>query len=428
MQKCRNIDELNNITVSADYRWNKDDSRQLMMHSIHVYPAKFPPMIAAEAFKYAEEEGVNTHSVADYFCGCGTVALESKKRGLPFWGCDINPVAVLIAKSKTFHYDIEKLREYYMEIRENCDRIRLSNIYEDCYSAATERMKYWFSEKTYKELYCLKTAIENIDDTEAYLSAFQCIFSSILKNASKWLQKSIKPQIDPKKKEADVGKLFAYQSERFIKAAEEVNRTIDTDTVVDIQHRDFLSVFSAKKSDLLITSPPYVTSYEYADLHQLSSIWLGYADDYRTLRKGSIGSSYQCQNVQLETLPLNTTGKSIVKKLMELEVAPAKIKAIGRYYSNMEQVVRKSTTLINSNGMAIFVIGDSEYKGVKLLNSKHLIEAMMEYGYSDIKIGKRTIEKCMCVPFRDKSGKFTSKTTSTSEIYHEEFVISGRIR
>jgi hypothetical protein len=27
---------------------------------------------------------------------------------------------------------------------------------------------------------------------------------------------------------------------------------------------------------LVITSPPYVTSYEYADLHQLTSIWLGY--------------------------------------------------------------------------------------------------------------------------------------------------------
>ena len=26
--------------------------------------------------------------------------------------------------------------------------------------------------------------------------------------------------------------------------------------------------------DMIITSPPYVTSYEYADLHQLSSLWL----------------------------------------------------------------------------------------------------------------------------------------------------------
>ena len=31
--------------------------------------------------------------------------------------------------------------------------------------------------------------------------------------------------------------------------------------------------------DLVITSSPYVTSYEYADIHQLSTIWLDLADD-----------------------------------------------------------------------------------------------------------------------------------------------------
>lgn len=53
---------------------------------------------------------------------------------------------------------------------------------------------------------------------------------------------------------------------------------------------NFLEEKNLPKTDLIITSPPYVTSYEYADLHQLSSLWLGYTEDYRDLRKGSIGS------------------------------------------------------------------------------------------------------------------------------------------
>ena len=41
-----------------------------------------------------------------------------------------------------------------------------------------------------------------------------------------------------------------------------------------------------------MTSPPYVTSYDYADIHQLSALWLGYASDYRTLRKEHAGNQY----------------------------------------------------------------------------------------------------------------------------------------
>lgn len=70
---------------------------------------------------------------------------------------------------------------------------------------------------------------------------------------------------------------------------------------------------------MLITSPPYVTSYEYADLHQLSSLWLGYADDYRDLRKGSIGSVYNVEDYQIKVDDLNEVGKSIVNQLLNNE-------------------------------------------------------------------------------------------------------------
>ena len=48
----------------------------------------------------AEEKGMEVKTVADVFCGCGTTAVEAKKNGKDFWGCDINPVATLIAQVK----------------------------------------------------------------------------------------------------------------------------------------------------------------------------------------------------------------------------------------------------------------------------------------------------------------------------------------
>lgn len=42
---------------------------------------------------------------------------------------------------------------------------------------------------------------------------------------------------------------------------------------------------------MIVTSPPYVTSYEYADLYQLTLYWLGHLDELAQFHKKFIGSS-----------------------------------------------------------------------------------------------------------------------------------------
>ena len=89
--------------------WNKSSEPELKVHRIHAYPAKFPAFIATKAFQFAEEEGVRVRTVGDGFCGCGTVAFEARRGGIDFWGCDINPVATLIARTKSRSYSLSKL-------------------------------------------------------------------------------------------------------------------------------------------------------------------------------------------------------------------------------------------------------------------------------------------------------------------------------
>ena len=193
-----------------------------------------------------------------------------------------------------------------------------------------------------------------------------------------------------------------------------------------INCKNFLTIDNLPCVDLIVTSPPYVTSYEYADLHQLSSLWLGYANDYRELRKGSIGSVYNSNDFTIDFNKLNETGKGIVKSLQVSDKALSKVKSVARYFIDMQDAVEKCFRMLNKNGMIFFVVGDTEYKGVKIQNSKHLIEAMEQNGYKDIKIAKRTISKGICVPYRDEKGKFSTDKTKR-KVYHEEFIISGRV-
>ena len=123
----------------------------------------------------------------------------------------------------------------------------------------------------------------------------------------------------------------------------------DGSSAVDILTQNFLKLDNAPQNiDLLITSPPYVTSYEYADLHQLSSLWLGYADDYRELRNGSIGSTQHDLDFNREIKRLNTVGSQIVFGLFDQD--KAKARAAANYFLDMQAVSRRCYSLLRREG------------------------------------------------------------------------------
>lgn len=416
------LDSVDQVVVEEE--WNNSENTQLSMHNIHAYPAKFPAFIAQKAFDYAEAEGVHISKVADIFCGCGTVALEAKAHGKDFWGCDINPVATLIAKVKSESYDIDLIKNYYRKISLAYPNIKaLATAYE----IANDRLKYWFTQGSFLQLLRLKMAIElNVPESK-YLDAFYCLFSSILKAASKWLTKSIKPQVDPNKKEIVVWDAFVQQYNKFVKAVEQINENSNCNSTISIENENFLEATDVPDVDLIISSPPYVTSYEYADLHQLSSLWLEYAEDYRDLRQGSIGSLYNSEGYTINLERLNSVGQRIVTELLATQSATAKVRSVARYYMDIQQAIQKCSKMLENGGMALFVVGDTEYKGVKIKNSEHLIQVLVDEGFSDIKAAKRRISNKLLTPYRDECGRFSSDKSSRT-IYHEEYIISGRMR
>jgi methylase of polypeptide subunit release factors len=180
------------------------------------------------------------------------------------------------------------------------------------------------------------------------------------------------------------------------------------------------------KVDLIVSSPPYVTSYEYADLHQLSALWLGYATDYRELRNGSIGSAYNSVDFNIENCGLNEEGEKVLEDLQATDTELSQIKSVARYYSDIQSATRRCSEMIRKNGMVLFVVGDTEYKGAKIMNSKHLIQTLRDNNFSDIKIAKRRISRKILTPYRDEKGRFSTDSSKRS-VYHEEYIISGRM-
>lgn len=407
--------------VPVDDFWNTGSTKEQKMHRIHAYPAKFPAFITSKALEYAKSAGLKVNSVADIFCGCGTTAFEAKRNKISFWGCDINPVATLIAKTKSRKYQQARLISYYNLISEEFKRA--VKVKPGNYKFASERLAYWFPKKQYEDLYLLREAIlSNTSSKSPYRQFFLCAFSNILKPASMWLTKSIKPQIDPYKNPGKVATLFDAQFDLMLSANAEneqhnsVKSTIITGSFLDE------GVF-APKVDMIITSPPYVTSYEYADLHQLSSLWLGYVDDYRELRDGTIGSLHHDYNFDRELKRLNETGYKVVTQL--LSCFRSKARSVAKYFLDMQGVAEKSYSLVEPGGIAVFVIGNTEYKSIKIDNAKHLSESLLSSGFTELSVTKRKISNKILTPYRDGKGKFTSTSTGR-KVYSEEFIVIAR--
>ena len=416
------ITDIKNIdfdSIPIDSFWNTGE-KELKMHRIHAYPAKFPAFITTKALDYARKNYIKTNKIADVFCGCGTVAFEAKRCNIDFWGCDINPVATMIAKVKSRKYQSWRLKKYYEAILEAFDN---SSINEICYNSSNERIRYWFDQVHYDDLFRLKFIIEESTPSESdYRLFFICAFSNILKSTSHWLTKSIKPQVDPNKQHANVLDAFKKQCKFMIAANNKSDVTGNSSN--DIITASILDSSIKKPNvDMIITSPPYVTSYEYADLHQLSALWLGYAKDYRELREGSIGSRHHVYNFERELKRLNNTGSRIVFKL--LDQYKSKASSVAKYYLDMEQVASTCYSMLNDDGMALFVIGNTEFKGIKIDNACHLAESLQNSGFSEIFVTKRKISKKILTPYRDQQGRFT-KDSGGRKIYSEEFILIGR--
>lgn len=403
--------------IESNGDWDVDYASESKIHKIHSYPAKFPAFLATRALEYARSQGVSPKRIADIFCGCGTVAYEARREELDFWGCDINPVATLIASVKSSYCDPELFLKYHDLIIANFDTV---DIETDFSLRRTNRLLYWFKFDQFQALAKLRNSIYlTMRDKSAYSDAFLCAFSAILKSTSQWRQRSTKPQVDRDKCPKDVLKEFSKQCVFMAKAwgaskpDGKTTSEIVNGNIMDVQAPDELM-------DMIITSPPYVTSYEYADLHQLSSLWLGFAEDYRDLRDGSIGSGANSVDLRKELKNLNEVAYQVVFSLYSKD--PLAARSAARYYLDMQQVAKRCFSFLRPGGLAFFVIGDTKQSGVKLDNAAHLTESLMKAGFKKVMATKRTISNKLHTPYREDNGRFSQQKLSKM-VYSEEYIL-----
>jgi DNA modification methylase len=391
--------------VEIDPSWAFADKTRrettYLTHGYHRYPAKFIPQVVSRLLNdYTDEMNM----VVDPFGGCGTTIVESKLMGRRSLGVDINPVAALIAKVKTTPLQPLILERSFAALQKDTARFDARKDYS---APTSEKINYWFSHAQKNKLAFILSRIQTIENKNIS-DFFRCAISNIFKNCSIWNQKSNKPLRDLSKIPEDPFVAFNRQCRQMMRGNEDFYRRLKISDRIrvpcDIRCRDAKKIPHLKNEsvDMIVTSPPYVTSYEYADLHQLSVFWFEYSNDLHEFRKSFIGST------AANSSPCDLHSDIAEEICDKMKKISTKMTGeISAYYGDMLSVFRECKRILKIGGKAGIVIGNTALKGVGILNAQVFAEQLSRLGFRLLRVIKREIPSKNIPSVRDKkTGRF----------------------
>jgi DNA modification methylase len=277
-------------------------------HPIHTYAARLHPATARDLVALVlEPVSVSKPALLDPFCGAGTVLVEARLAGARPIGVDINPLAVAIARAKT--WDVPASRRAQLLARGK--EIAAAALAEgkaarrSGYEPPTLRaprgidpderdraLEGWFSPHVRRELEFLAGAIDGVREEDRGLAAvLEVLLSSILYKVSKRAADTDPSTTQRRVARGAAARLFRQRVEMLAVGLEEICE-VPAAGVPRVVRGDARDLARAKLEEgsvhAVVTSPPYAGTYDYLDQHGLRLAFLGWSE--RELSAREIGA------------------------------------------------------------------------------------------------------------------------------------------
>lgn len=369
-------------------------------HRIHNYPAIFIPQLVRKVLEEYSSEG---DLVLDIFNGSGTTSVECSLTNRNSIGIELNPLAILISKTKTdlinpalIENELGKIKERYEEKGYKYPVANFKNI------------DFWYSGEAIKNISKLLSAIREIQN-EKIRNFMLVSISKILREVSVCKHSGFKMHKDPKKEALVISSdylwnkfsqafdynLGAYQSYyAFFEGRKQPSTKMIQGSSTDKQ-----TEIKANSIDLIVTSPPYgdsKTTVAYGQFSRLSSQWLELG--------GSQYTTDSIANLDSDLLGGRTTdiqaGHGIIEKsvtlksvneLFECRMALEKdatkqkklekrLKDVLSFYVDLDKTIANGSFYLKPEKYFILVTASRIVKDVKLHTDMIIAELGEHYG------------------------------------------------
>jgi len=306
-------------------------------HGFHSYPARMHPEIAGRVLERFAPAGTR---VLDPFVGAGTPALEALRAGLSLTGVDIARVALEIAWVRTRVLVPETCRAVEREGARLAQLARRLEPDEAPLPVWARGVRQWFAAATLREIATLKLLIDQVRAADLR-RMLTCVLSSLLVKLSRQASDSVTVRDRAERSWSRGASLGLFRSKcteltkRLLALSSDLHRRRVTAVEPRLERADARTVrLEPEAFGLVLTSPPYPATYDYASHHQLRHAL--YGDDDAFVREHEIGS--------------------------RRELA-ARTDAVSRYREATETWMRNIWRALAQDGQMIVLIGDGTAAG-----------------------------------------------------------------
>lgn len=397
--------EIERLTSENSSVWSSPDhNRREYVHSFFQYPAMMVPVVQKKIIDIIKTIKPETQNVIDPFMGSATSLVTCMESGLNCYGQDINPLSLLIAKTRTGPYYVDAIREKTDKLFISIDRSR-SRVIESKFKG----WRKWFKIGVAIELSQIVRAIRR--EPRLAIRRFYWInLAETIRLTSNDRTSTFKlharPQEEIEKRNIsakDVFKAHLLDSiedlelyrQLLLKADQLSNGAYKAQLCFSLQDSSKRIITPELKKDffdLLITSPPYgdnKTTVPYGQHSYLPLQWIDLNDidekaneeflrttseiDSRSLGgKLSELTEKEIQDLYAKSITFKLTFETLNRR------DPDKSKKVIVFLRDLFAVVEKAFEVLKPNAYMVWTIGNRTVGGIEIPNNE-ILKEFIEY-------------------------------------------------
>ena len=380
------------------------DSLSAPVHRWFTYPAGYSyRLVEAKVTEF----GLSSRSlIADPFVGTGTTSLAAKKLGIDSIGVEAHPFVHWVARTKLdLNHDTDLLRKEAKLLLEHASDIRTEMSYRS--AGWPELVEKCFDQENLAALYALRTAILELgSERQAF---FKLALTAALRDATSagagW------PYIAPSKfAERKVRRdAFDEFTKRCAIMVEDVEKFIEIESfhsVINGDARKLASYVNERKVDMILTSPPYLNNYDYADRTRLETYFWGLYDSWADITANVRNKLMMAATTQVHRNKMaRTIEMSLVRSInplvhAELSDAVSRLGILRKqksgkksydlmtagYFEDMARVITQAHSVLKPGCPFILVLGDSAPYGVHIPTDEFIGKLALGAGFTSFSV------------------------------------------
>jgi hypothetical protein len=424
-------DEIDLLTQADNTFWSSPDhDRSEYLHSFFQYPAMMVPIVQRKLIEIIIRNKPSVKEVLDPYMGSGTSLVACMENGLNCYGQDINPLAILVTRTRTGPYYVKAIKERKETFFSRFEKDKSNKI-----EVNFEGLKKWFKDSVAVELSKIVRAIRK-ETRPAIRRFYWVILAEVVRLASNDRTSTFKLHIRKAKEieERNISPIELFK-DHFESCIEDLNWYSDllldanklskgayigevTLKLCDSKQIIYTPTGKSNFFDLLVTSPPYgdnKTTVTYGQHSYLPLQWIDLNDIHELATsdflkttseidsRGLGGRLKQLEEDKLKILFEQSSSFNITYNQLKAK-SPDKLKKVVSFIYDLYLSIISIHSSLKINSYQIWTVGNRNVGGIEIPNDKIIKELIENQGSILIKrISREILNRRMATRNKDAS-------------------------